>query len=83
MKKSTSRPKPAGPLTAGEPQKDARPERHNRARPARTNNPGPQSQPPGNSTIHNGSGNAFDATEEARDDEDSDEGNDDFAREYD
>jgi hypothetical protein len=81
MKKSTSRHKPAGPSAAREQQKDARPERYNRARPARSNNPEPDG--PGNSTIHNGSANAFDATEEARDDEDSDEDNDDFAREND
>jgi hypothetical protein len=84
MKKPTSRSKPAGPLTTGEPQKDARPERFNRARPARDNNPEPNNPkshppPPGNSTIHNGSGGAFDATEEVRDDED----NGDFAREND
>jgi len=94
MKKSTSHPKPAGPLTAGEQQKEARPERFNRARPARDNNPEfsttesnnpepnnaePHHRPPGNSTIHNGSAGAFDATEEVRDDED----NDDFAREND
>ena len=83
MKKSNSRRKAADPSSARDQQKDARPERYKRARPARTNNPGPQGQLPGNSTIHNGSGDAFDATEEARDDEDSDEDNDDFAREYD
>jgi|GEM_PF-4559649 len=72
MKKSTSRPKPAGPSAAGEQQKDVRPERFNRARPARDNNPEPQnpeshSRPSGSSIIHNGSANAFDATEEVRD----------------
>ena len=81
MKKSTSRRKAAAPSAAKEQQKDARPERYNRARPARGNSPEPQG--PGNSTIHNGSGDAFDATEEVRDDEDSDEDNDDFAREND
>jgi len=81
MKKSTSRPKPAGPFAAVEQQKDGRPERFNRARPARDNNPETNDleshpQPTRNSTIHNGSAGAFDATEEVRDDED----NDDFAR---
>jgi hypothetical protein len=66
MKKSTSRPKPASPSTTGGEQKNARPERHNRARPARDNKP-ENSRPPGNSTIHNGSAGAFDATEEVRD----------------
>jgi hypothetical protein len=84
MKKSTSRSKPAGPSAGGEPQKDARPERFNRARPARDNHPKPDKpeshhRPPENSTIHNGSAGAFDGTEEVRDDE----GNDDFAREND
>jgi hypothetical protein len=61
--------------------------------PSRTKTTGPsatkdQPEPekpssPKDSTIHNGSANAFDATEEARDDEDSDEDNDDFAREND
>ena len=83
MKKSNSRRKAADPSSTGDQQKDTRPERHNRARPARTNNSGPQPQPSGNSTIHNGSGDAFDATEEAREDEDSDEDNDDFSRDYD
>jgi hypothetical protein len=83
MKKSTSRRKPAGPSSAGSQQKDARPERYNRARPARDNMQEPHSQPPENSTTHNGSAGAFDATEEARDDEDSDEDNDDFAWEHD
>lgn len=69
MKKSASHPKPAGPSAAKEQQKDARPERYNRARPARSNSPEPQG--PENSTIHNGSGDAFGATEEVRDDEDS------------
>ena len=77
MKKSTSRRKAAAPSIAKEQRKDARPERYNRARPARGNSPEPQG--PGNSTIHNGSGGAFDATEEVRDDED----NGDFAREND
>jgi hypothetical protein len=81
MKKSPSHRKPTDPSAAKEQQKDARPERYNRARPARSNSPEPQG--PGNSTIHNGSGDAFDATEEVRDDEDSDEDNDDFAREND
>ena len=81
MKKSTSHRKPATPSAAKEQPKDARPERYNRARPARSN--GPEPQGPKNSTIHNGSGDAFDATEEVRDDEDSDEDNDDFARDND
>ena len=81
MKKSISRSKSAGPSVAGEKQKDARPERFNRARPARNNNPeaynpepnnpesyNPEShRPAGNSTIHNGSAGAFNATEEVRD----------------
>jgi hypothetical protein len=83
MKKSTSRPKTADSPPARDLQKDARPERFNRARPARDNNSEPLSRAAGNSTIHNGSADAFDATEEARDDEDSDEDNDDFAREHD
>ena len=82
MKKSTSHRKPTGPSAEKERQKDARPERYNRARPARSSN-SLEPQGPGNSTIHNGSGDAFDATEEVRDDEDSDEDNDDFAREND
>ena len=65
MKKSNSRRKAADPSSARDQQKDARPERHNRARPARSNNPEPDG--PGNSTIHNGSAGAFDATEEVRD----------------
>jgi hypothetical protein len=82
MKKS-SRSKPAG-SSAAERQKDARPERFNRARPARDNNPETNNleshaQPTRNSTIHNGSAGAFDATEEVRDDED----NADFTREND
>lgn len=82
MKKSTSRRKAAGPSPAGDQPKNDRPERHNRARPARGDQPEPNSHPSGNSTIHNGSADAFDATEEARDDEDSDEDNDDFAWEH-
>jgi len=66
MKKSTSRPKPGSPSATGGEQKNARPERYNRARPARDNKP-ENSRPPGNSTIHNGSAGAFDATEEVRD----------------
>ncbi len=73
MKKSTSRSKPGTLSHAGRPQKDqrlekdTRPERYNRARPAGSDTPEPHSPLPGGSTIHNGSANAFDATEEVRD----------------
>ena len=69
MKKSTSRSKAADPSFNKDQPKNDRPERHNRARPARDNNPEPDSLLSGNSGIHNGSANAFDATEEVRDDE--------------
>jgi hypothetical protein len=76
MKKPTSRSKAADP-SAGDQPKNDRPERYNRARPARDHQPEPYNQSPEDSTIHNGSAGAFDATEEVRDDEDSDEENGD------
>jgi len=81
MKKSTSRLKAADTSFTKDQPKNDRPELYNRARPAR-NHPDPDSFSSGNSGIHNGSASAFDATEEAHDDEDSDEDNDDFARDY-
>ena len=74
MKKSTPPAKPAGPSTAADQQKDARPERDNRdnrARPARDHHPEFSGPPTANSDVHNGSASAFGATEEVRDDEDS------------
>jgi hypothetical protein len=76
MKKSTSRSK-AADSSAGDQPKNDRPERYNRARPARDHQPEPHHQASGDSTIHNGSAGAFDATEDVRDDEDNDENNDD------
>ena len=81
MKKSTSNLKAADHSPATDQPKDTRPERFNRARPARGSQPEPDSHTPENSTNHNGSADAFGATEEVRD-EDSDEDNDDFDRDY-
>jgi hypothetical protein len=68
MNKSTSRSKAADHSPATDQPKDGQPE--------------PDSHTPENSINHNGSADAFGATEEVRDDEDSDEDNDDFARDY-
>jgi hypothetical protein len=68
MKKPTSNLKTVDHLPPKDQPKDAQPE--------------PGSHTPENSIIHNGSADAFGATEEVRDDEDSDEDNDDFDRDY-